>query len=92
MSLKQGMGNDVVNLASGAHMQFAIGDASMMEAGAVSAVWDGDNLELSFKNGDSLVINNAANAGSISMRSGGTLLTLMPPKTQAGDGLLDIAV
>jgi len=92
MSLKQGMGNDVVNLASGSHMQFAISDASMMEAGAVSAVWDGDNLELSFENGDSLVINNAANAGSISMRSGNTVLTLMPPKTEASSGLLDIAV
>ena len=42
--------------------------------------------------GDTLVINNAANAGSISMRAGGTVMTLMPPKTPAGEGLLDIAV
>lgn len=92
MSLKQGMGIDVVNLSNGTHMQFVISDPSMMETGAVSALWDGDNLALSFKNGDSLIINNAANAGSISMRSEGTVLTLMAPKIPAGEGILDIAV
>ncbi len=92
MSLREGMGNDVVNLADGAHLQFALGDPAMMQAGAVSAVWEGENLSLNFENGDSLVINNAANAGSISMRAGGTELTLMPPKTPAGAGLLDVAV
>jgi len=47
---------------------------------------------VNFKNGDTLVINNAANAGSISMRAGNTVLTLMPPKEMAAEGLLDIAI
>jgi len=92
MSLREGMGNDVINLSQGTHVQFALGDETLMETGAASAVWDGDNLHLNFKNGDTLVINNAANAGSISMRAGDTMLTLMPPKTPAGEGILDIAV
>jgi|GEM_PF-3241140 len=92
MALREGMGNDVVNLATGTHMQFALGDKTMMEKGAADAVWDGDNLKVNFKNGDTLVINNAANAGSISMRAGNTVLTLMPPKEMAAEGLLDIAI
>jgi len=92
LSLKEARVDDVVDLASGSHLKFAVSDPSMMETGAVSAVWEGDNLALDFDNGDRLEINNAVNAGSISMQSGGVVLTLMPPKSQADLGILDITV
>ncbi len=92
MSLREGMGQDVVNMADGMHLKFVVSETEMMEKGAVNAVWEGDNLVMNFENGDSLTLNNAAKAGSISMRAGDTQLTLMPPKTPAAEGLLDIAV
>ncbi len=92
MSLRAGMGNDQVDLADGTHLAFALSESEMMSRGAMNAVWDGDTLIVNFESGDSLTINNAANAGSITMQSGGTKLTLMPPKTPAETGMLDIAI
>ena len=95
MSLSQGMGNDIVGIKDGAHLDFVLGDPAMMVDGATAAAWEGDALVMTFANGDTMRIDNAANAGSITMRSGDTKLTLMAPAADAGTGttgLFDVAV
>lgn len=93
MSLSQGMGNDIVGIKDGAHLDFVLGDPDMMMDGATAAAWEGDSLVMTFANGDTMRIDNAANAGSITMRSGDTKLTLMASADSgSATGLFDLSV
>lgn len=92
LALRAGMGNDVVNLKDRAHLEVSLKDPDELLGKAVNAVWEGDDLAVSFDNGDNLRINNAANAGSLSLRAGDRVIALTPPSIEPAVRLLDVNV
>lgn len=74
--LREMGGNDTINLSDGAHLELNMPTGAMLDD-AASAAWEGDTLVMSFSSGDSMRIENASNAGSISIRAGETSMKLM---------------
>lgn len=78
MILVSGNGNDIVNLRDAAHFHMTVADAEGMMGEGSSTTWQGNDLRIDFSNGDSVVINNAANAGSLTLRAGDDVINLTP--------------
>lgn len=83
--LREMGGNDTLKLKDGGHLEMYMPTGEMLDEGA-AAEWDGDALVMSFASGDSVRLENAANAGSITLRSGETVIKLMEAGVAEGEG------
>ena len=92
VELRKAVAQDTVDLDDLAHFTLVLSADAAAEKGNVNAFWTDDTLSLIFENGNSLTLRNAANAGSLMMRSGDADLTLLPPKVPPKNGLLDIVI
>lgn len=70
-------GNDTLYIKDGGHLEIMMPTSEMYKDGEASATWDGNDLTMTFSSGDTLKIENAANAGSVTIRGGDMQTKLM---------------
>lgn len=75
--LQAGVGEDVINLRDAAILEIFVRDSEEMMNDAATE-WRGDDLFVEFGTGDSVLINNAANAGMLTIRSENGVINLTP--------------
>ena len=92
VSLWQGNGRDTFNLRDAAVVEFFVGDNEDLINSATTH-WNGDDLLIEFTDEDAIVINNAANAGGLTIRSDKQVINLLPqlPLLPA-ESLLDVSL
>lgn len=83
LRLTEAMGNDVVGLRDAAHIEILVAEHEAMLRDGMASIWQGDNLVLEFSGGGRLKLENAANAGSLTLRAGDEVINLKPEMPMA---------